>query len=130
MPIDRRRFNALAGAVLLSSAWSGTAHAQSAASLTSLYEAAKKEGEVTWYIVSLPSEDADILSKAFTERYPGVKVNVVRTTAQVAFQRLNQDIRASSANCDVFASTDIAHYVDLKQRKLLMQYKPQAAATL
>lgn len=130
MPIDRRRFNALAGSVLLSSAWAGPAHAQAAAAQNALYEAAKKEGEVTWYIVYLPSEDADILSKAFTERYPGVKVNVVRTTAQVAFQRLNQDLRASTANCDVFASTDIAHFVDLKKRKLLMQYKPQTAATL
>jgi iron(III) transport system substrate-binding protein len=59
-----------------------------------------------------------------------VKVNVVRTTAQVAFQRLNQDLQAKAANCDVFSSSDLAHYLDLKQRKLLLKHTPAAAANL
>jgi iron(III) transport system substrate-binding protein len=126
MTINRRHFNTLAGTALLAP------HAMSLAQtpLASLYEAAKKEGELTWYIVFLPSEEAESTARAFTARYPGVKVNVVRTTAQVAFQRLNQDLRANTANCDVFASTDIAHYVDLKKRKLLMRYTPAAVATV
>ena len=55
--------------------------------------------------------------------FPGVKVNVVRSTAQVAYQRLSQDIQANAANCDVFATTDMGQYVSLKERGLLMPYK-------
>jgi iron(III) transport system substrate-binding protein len=131
MPLNRRHFHALAGAAAAaaSAPWLGAqAQAPSQPSLDALHEAAKKEGELTWYIVYLPSEDAELMSRTFTARYPGVKVNVVRTTAQVAFQRLNQDLKAKTANCDVFSSTDIAHYLDLKQRKLLMKYLPAASA--
>lgn len=91
----------------------------------SLYEAAKKEGELTWYIAHYTSEAAERFGRTFTEKYPGVKVNVVRTTAQVAYQRLSQDIQANVANCDVFATTDIGHCVSLKQRGLLMAFRPQ-----
>jgi iron(III) transport system substrate-binding protein len=90
-----------------------------------LYEAAKKEGEFTWYIAHYSSETAERFGRTFTEKYPGVKVNVVRTTAQVAYQRLSQDIQANVPNCDVFATTDIGHCVSLKQRGLLTSFKPQ-----
>lgn len=126
MPITRRQFSLLSAAVAVTP-W---VYAQQPANLAALYEAAKKEGELTWYIVFLPSEDAETMARAFTARYPGIKVNVVRTTAQVAFQRLNQDLKAGSANCDVFSSTDIGHYVDLKQRKLLTKYTPASAALM
>lgn len=126
MTLNRRHFNALAGSALLAPFVASEAQT----SLGALYEAAKKEGELTWYIVFLPSEEAESTARAFTARYPGVKVNVVRTTAQVAFQRLNQDLHAGTANCDVFASTDISHYVDLKNRKLLAKYTPAAVATV
>jgi iron(III) transport system substrate-binding protein len=91
----------------------------------SLYEAAKKDGELTWYIAHYTSETAERFGRTFTEKYPGVTVNVVRTTAQVAYQRLGQDIQSNVANCDVFASTDIGHCVALKQRGLLMSFKPK-----
>ena len=126
MRFNRRHFHALAGSALLAP-WT-VGHAQ--ASLAALYEAAKKEAEVTWYVVYLTSEEAELMARAFTARYPGIKVNVVRTTAQVAFQRLNQDIKAGTANCDVFSSTDIAPHLDLKKRKLLTKYLPAASATL
>lgn len=127
MRIDRRHFTAVVGASALAP-WV-PAFGQ-AAPLAALHEAARKEGELTWYIVYLPSEDAEQIGRSFSAKYPGVKVNVVRTTAQVAFQRLNQDLQAKAANCDVFSSTDIAHYLDLKQRKLLMKYTPAAAAVM
>lgn len=127
MPIDRRQFTAFAGALTLAPGMA--ARAQQPA-MAALHEAAKKEGELTWYIVYLPSEDAEQVARSFTAKYPGVKVNVVRTTAQVAFQRLNQDLQAKTANCDVFSSTDIAHYLDLKKRSLLMKYLPASSATM
>src|SRR5690606_30128920 len=128
MALDRRHFVAAAAGAALLGKYAGALAQQP--SIETLYEAARKEGELTWYIVYLPSEDAENLGRAFTARYPGVKVNVVRTTAQVAFQRLNQDLQAGTANCDVFSSTDIAHYLDLKKRKLLMKYTPAASVNL
>ena len=126
MQINRRQFSALAGSGLLVP----HALAQTPALLAQLHEAAKKEGQLTWYTVPQTSEVAERMGRSFSTRYPGVKVNVVRTTAQVAFQRLNQDLKAGAANCDVFTSTDLAHFVDLKGRNLLMKHTPAAAALL
>ncbi len=127
MVLRRRTFGlAVAGVV----AAPLVVRAQGASNLAALHEAAKKEGELTWYTVPQTSEVAERMGRLFTARYPGVKVNVVRTTAQVAFQRLNQDVRAGTPNCDVFTSTDLAHYVDLKGRNLLMKYSPVAASLL
>ncbi|CAN5390243.1 extracellular solute-binding protein [soil metagenome] len=128
MPIDRRQFSALM-ATAAAAPWA-RAQAQPAAPLAALHEAARKEGEMTWYIVFLPSEDAEMMARTFSTRYPGIKVNVVRTTAQVAFQRLNQDLKAGTANCDVYSSSDIGHYVDLNARKLLAKFTPASAALM
>ncbi|MBU8536647.1 ABC transporter substrate-binding protein [Falsiroseomonas tokyonensis] len=93
-----------------------------------LYEAAQREGELTWYTGQLQAEPSEAVGRAFTERYPGVRCNVVRTTSQVAFQRLSQDARARVAQCDVFSSTDYSHFTFLKREGRLMAYKPQNAA--
>ena len=124
MGIDRRTFVAAGLAATLTPRG---AVAQMSDVEKSLYEAAKKEGELTWYIAHYTSETSERFGRTFTEKYPGVKVNVVRTTAQVAYQRLSQDIQANVPNCDVFATTDIGHCVSLKQRGLLLSYKPQGA---
>jgi len=92
-----------------------------------LYEAAKREGEVTWYSAQIQSEPAEAAGRAFSERYPGVKVNVVRSTSQVAFQRLSQDLRAGVAQCDVFSSTDYGHYLFLKRDGKLLPFRPNNA---
>jgi len=126
MTLRRRQFG-IATAATLAAPW--VARAQGA-NLAALHDAARKEGELTWYTVPQTSEVAEKMGRTFTGRYPGVKVNVVRTTAQVAFQRLNQDLKAGTPNCDVFTSTDLAHYVDLKGRNLLLKYLPTAASQL
>lgn len=93
-----------------------------------LYEAAKGNGEqVTWYVAHFNSETAEAVGKAFEEKYPGIEVNVVRTTAQVAFQRFMQDLQAGVSQADVFSSTDVGHYVALKDEGQLMQYRPENA---
>lgn len=126
MRINRRHFLATAatGLTLPNVSWA------QANSTQALYEAATKEGELTWYVAYITSETAERVGRTFTEKYPGVKVNVVRTTAQIAFQRLNQDIQAKVANCDVFSSTDMGHYVDLKKRRLLISYEPSNAGEI
>ncbi len=92
-----------------------------------LYEAAKKEGEVTWYSGQLSAEPGEAVGKAFSARYPGLKANVIRSTSQVAFQRLSQDFRARTVQCDIFSSTDSGHYVFLKKEGLLTKYRPKNA---
>src|SRR5262249_22272446 len=93
-----------------------------------LYEAAKKEGELTWYTAHSDDVTAQALGRDFEKTYPGIRVNVVRTTAQVAFQRVSQELKAGAMQVDVFSSTDIGHYVYLKEKALLEKYVPENAA--
>jgi iron(III) transport system substrate-binding protein len=95
-----------------------------------LYDAAKREGEVTWYAGQLAAEPAEAVGRAFTARYPGVRANVVRSTSQVAFQRLSQDMRAGIAQCDVLSSTDYGHATFLKRQGALLQYRPRNSEQL
>ncbi len=99
------------------------------ADLKALEEAAKKEGELTWYIAHYTSEGAEELGSEFTKLY-GIKVNVVRTTAQVAYQRLLQDLKNNQAICDVFSSTDIGHYVRLKAEGRFEKFVPETASKI
>lgn len=99
------------------------------ADMKALEAAAKKEGELTWYTAHYTSEAAEELGATFTRMY-GVKVNVVRTTAQVAYQRLTQDIKNGQTNCDVFSSTDIGHYVRLKKQGQLEKYIPEDSSKI
>lgn len=122
--IDRRSFVTGSAAAAMMGLRPATAQSDY---IADLYAKAKQEGEVTWYIVYWPSARAEAHAALFTKAFPGVKVNVVRATAQVAYQRLSQDIQASAANCDVFASTDMGQYVSLKDRGLLMPYKMRAS---
>jgi len=121
MTLDRRTFLATGVAATALT----PRMALSSSEIDALYASARDEGEITWYIVPLTSETAEEVGAAFTERYPGVRVNVVRSTAQVAFQRLNQDIETGIRNCDVFTTSNTAHAIDLKSRDLLMPYRPE-----
>jgi iron(III) transport system substrate-binding protein len=129
MPTDTTRRQTLAGLatlgittlVLPRGAWADTA---------SLHEAARKEGTLTWYTGQVDAEKAERLGRAFTDQYPGVKVAVIRTTGQVAYQRLLLDIKNRAPQCDVFSTTDISHMPALKERKELANFAPDNAAGL
>ena len=56
-----------------------------------------------------------------------MRCNVVRSTSQVAFQRLSQDARARVAQCDVFSSTNSGHLTLLKREGRLTQFRPRNA---
>lgn len=122
------RIGVVAAAALLAVVGSGASAAEMTPHEASLYEAAKSERELTWYVAQFGGEPAERTAQAFAAKYPGVQVNVVRTTGQVAFARLMQDIRANTAQCDVFSGTDIGHAVSLKEQNQLMQYVPENAA--
>jgi iron(III) transport system substrate-binding protein len=127
-PIQRRNF-IIGGSALLMLGSSRKARAQPAPSMTphetELFEAAKKEGgELTWYTAQSDDITAQALGRSFEQLYPGIKVNVLRTTAQVAYQRVTQEIKASAIQCDVLSSTDLGHYVALKAIGALEKYVP------
>src|SRR6266480_4646567 len=99
-PIPSRR-EILTGAsalALVSALGSRAAHAgrEITARQQELYELAKKEGEVTWYTAHSNDTTAQALGRDFETAFPGIKANVVRTTAQVAYQRLTQEQRAGA----------------------------------
>ena len=83
MIVRRSLFGAAAGLALAPR----LAHAQ----MGVLEAAAKKEGALSWYTAHTDGETANIVAQAFMAQYPGIAVSVVRTTAQVAYQRLLQD---------------------------------------
>jgi iron(III) transport system substrate-binding protein len=95
-----------------------------------LYDAAKKEKPVTVYTAHYNTEEAAALCAAFEKKYPDLKCNFVRTTAQVAYQRLQQDIQANAAVASVFSSTDVSHYPELKKKGLLLPYTPKNTANM
>jgi iron(III) transport system substrate-binding protein len=95
-----------------------------------LYEAAKAEGQLTWYSGILDQPICDQVGQAFTAKYPGIKVNAIKTTSQVAFQRLTQDLKAGSVQSDVFTTTDASHMTFLQRRGELVKYVPANAAGL
>ena len=100
------------------------------ADLAALEDAARKEGTLTWYVAQMSGEAAEDMGRSFTRKYPGISVTVIRTTGQVAYQRVLQELKNSTPQCDVFCSTDNSHYPALKARNALAQYKPQNAGAL
>ena len=131
MDITRRRFGVGAAMLTAGAALPGSACAQlSADAEKALHEAARKEGSLTYYTSHYAAEVAEAFARQFTERYPGVACRVQRTTAQVGYQRLTQELKAGGPQCDVFASTDIGHFLELKSKGQLDHFTPANTATL
>ena len=129
------KFRAIAAVLAVSAlavGFSGVASAQvqMSESVKKLYEAAKKEGEVTWSTSQSNAEYAEDVAKDFTRLYPGVRVNMVRTTGQVQFQRLSQEIKSNTVSSDVYSTYEESHLAELKKQNQILSYKPENAAGL
>src|SRR5690606_12238570 len=123
--LNRRTFlGMLAAATAPSLPMAAPAALPAPISLDELYAKAKDEREVTWYIAYYRTEVAERVAAAFAEKYPGLKVNVIRASGQVIFQRLGQDLRAGSQNCDVFSGSDTSHYEYLKANGIFAPFRP------
>jgi iron(III) transport system substrate-binding protein len=120
------RRTTLAGLAAVASLPTRRAHAV----IGALEAAARKEGTLTWYTAQMSGEAAEDMGRIFTARYPGITVTVIRTTGQVAYQRVLAELKNNSPQCDVFCSTDISHYPALKARGALAKYAPQNAGSL
>lgn len=95
-----------------------------------MLDAARAEGTLTWYVSQVDAEIAEGMGRAFTAAHPGVQVAVIRTTGQVAFQRLLLDIKNKVRNCDVFSTSDISHMAILKDRNELTRFVPDNAQAM
>lgn len=105
--------------------------AQAQDKLQALYEAAKNEKPMTWYVSFYGDDIAQVTAKAFAKKYPGLHVVAIRQTTGSIFQRVNQDLRFNSAVSSVLTMSGIGdYYSDLKRHAQLMQYVPANAATL
>jgi iron(III) transport system substrate-binding protein len=89
-----------------------------------LYAEAKKEGKVVWWTSHYALSAAEAVRDAFVARYPGIQVEFLRQTAQVVYQRLNQNLKAGVREVDVFATTDEAQCVRLKAQGVFASYTP------
>ncbi|HEY6234347.1 MAG TPA: extracellular solute-binding protein [Candidatus Elarobacter sp.] len=94
------------------------------ADVSKLYDAAKKEGKVTWWTGHYTQQAAERVVASFKAKYPGIEVELLRQTGQVLFQRLTQDLKSNVHQLDVFASTDEAHMTILKKQNALAQFVP------
>jgi iron(III) transport system substrate-binding protein len=118
------------GGLLLAVLLSAPAYAKMPGWEQQLYDAAKKEKEFTVYTAHYNSEEAAEMCAGFDKRYPGVHCNFIRTTAQVAYQRLAQDEKAGLRVASVISSTDLSHYPRMKAAGWLMKYKPHNVANM
>ena len=126
MRVQRRRVAAGLGLMAVSGMLPRTARAD----LAGLEQAARKEGSLTWYVAQMSGEAAEAMGQRFSKRYPGVSVSVIRTTGQVAYQRVTQELKNHAPQCDVFSTTDIAHMPQLKRRNALAHYVAESAGGL
>lgn len=90
-----------------------------------LYEAARKEGSVTWYVSQTTTEFADGMCNLFKKKYAGVECNVVRASGQVIFQRLVQEIQAKAVQGDLMSTNDDGQMLQLKEQGALAQFAPE-----
>src|SRR5512140_1716706 len=87
-----------------------------------LIEAAKKEGQVSYY-TSTDLPVAEKLAKAFEAKYPGIAVRVERV-----FQRIGQEYSSNIHAVDVVNSSDAAHFIVWKRDGILAPYVPEDVA--
>lgn len=99
-----------------------------AADLKALEEAARKEGEMTWYVSLYSQAIAEKTAAAFMKKYPGLKIVVVRATTGGSFQRLMQDLKSNVAIASVFSTTGQGgQYKILQDGGYLAEYTPKNA---
>lgn len=107
-----------------------SAQVQMSDGVKALYEAAKKERELTWVTSQSNAEYAEDVAKDFSRLYPGVTVNMIRTTGQVQFQRLTQEMKSNTVSVDAYSTYEETHLVELKKQNAILNFKPENAAGL
>ena len=90
-----------------------------------LVDAAKKEGQVTYY-TSADLALANKLKAAFEKKY-GVTVNVLRQSSAPTFNRAVQEFDLGVNAADVIETSVVSAFLDMKAKGMLMQFTPATA---
>ena len=85
-----------------------------------LIEAAKKEGQVTWYTVQTIPQIVQPLVSGFERKY-GVKVNYIRANSNEVALRVLNEAKAGRLQADVVDGTSM---LQLKKENLLLNWRP------
>lgn len=95
-----------------------------AAADQALIDAAKQEGQVTWYTVQIVDQIVLPLAEAFQKKY-GIKVNYVRANSGEVALRVVNEADAGRVYCDVFDGSSTVSV--LKHKNLVLKWLPDAA---
>jgi iron(III) transport system substrate-binding protein len=116
---------ALVASVFAIVALSGVVSASQAAAAedpAKIYEAAKREGEVT-LATSGPAEQYSQVLAAFEKKYPGVKANLYRNASAKIIEKFLTERRAGKNVIDVMQMTEIPVFMNWKKEGLLLEYR-------
>lgn len=91
-----------------------------------LYQAAKKEGQVTWYTTLIVKQAVRPLVAAFQKKYPGVKVRYSRANSTNTAIKILSEGKANRILGDVFDGTSNAE--PLKDAGLVEKWTPKGVA--
>jgi iron(III) transport system substrate-binding protein len=114
------------GRLLAATALTVTLAAPAMGADPAMMEAAKKEGKVVWYS-SLGLSLAQRVCDAFNKKARGVTCELNRDGSQRIFQRVMQEGSAGLAIADVVHTSDISHFLDFREKGMLLRYLPAGA---
>ncbi len=92
-----------------------------------LVKAAKKEGQVVWY-TSADLRLAQLVGKAFEQKFPGVAVRVERAGGERIFTRVGQEYASGIHVVDAVSTGDAAQFLAWKRQSMLAPYVPEDVA--
>lgn len=92
-----------------------------------LIDAAKKEGQLTWYTTQIVNQFAQPAARAFEKKY-GIRVNYVRADSNEVTLRIQNEGKAGRVQADVFDGTGAT--AALKRDDLVAKYIPESAKRL
>jgi iron(III) transport system substrate-binding protein len=87
-----------------------------------LYQAAKAEGSVVWY-VSGPLEPLQAIGREFEKKYPGIRVETLRYGGIQAYQKFMEEVAAKQHNVDLLAFADRPSTMELIREKHVARWK-------
>jgi len=88
-------------------------------------EAAKKEGKVIWY-TSMGVDDSQPFGASFTKKYPEIKVEIVRASAEKLLNRMLTEVKAGSYLFDVVTLSGFEAHIAQKQGLLGKYVSPES----
>ncbi len=94
-----------------------------------LYEAAKKEGKLVWYVGG-PLDGMNAIAAAFEKDYPGIKVETMRLVGVQQYQRYMDETNAKKYLADVLQNTDYPSMLSLVDEGHIAEWKIPTSARI